>query len=57
MLIQIRFLSETEPATGIITDIGPLISMNPKVIEEIVPLSEPLPTVLLLTFENSDVSL
>lgn len=56
MLVQVRPLGERESTVREWTAVWSLIGVNSKVIEEIVPLSEMLATVFMVTFQDLNVS-
>ena len=57
VFIQICFLSKTKLATFMVTLVRSLISMNSKMIKEIVPFPEMFSTFIVVTLQNFDLSL
>jgi|LauGreDrversion4_2_1035121.scaffolds.fasta_scaffold116098_1 hypothetical protein len=54
MLVQISSLSKAEIAIFESTLIRSLICVNPKMVEEIVPFSEPFVAIFMVTFKDFD---
>ena len=57
MFVEVGPLSEAEPAVLVGADVGSLIGVDPEMIEEIVPLPEPLVAVLVVALKDLDVPL
>ena len=57
VLIQVSPLSEAKSTTRDRTNIGSFIGVNPEVVEEVVPLSKMLSAVIVVAFQNLNVSL
>ena len=57
MLVEVGSLSETEAATLMWTSVGSFISMDPQVIEEVVPFSEAFSAVIVIAFEYLNIPL
>jgi hypothetical protein len=56
VLVKISPLGEAVSTVREIADIGSLISMDPQMVKEVVPLAEPLVAFLVITFEYLDES-
>lgn len=57
VFVQIRSLSETEVAARDRASVGSFVCMDSKVIEEVVPFSKVLSTVVMVAFKNLYISL
>lgn len=57
MFIQIRSLSEAESTVGEGAAVGSFICVDPQVVEEVVPLPEMFATVVMVAFQDFDISL
>lgn len=56
MLVEIGPLSETESTVGDGARVRSFVGVDPQVIKEVVPFSEMLATVVMVTFQNFDIS-
>ncbi len=52
MLVEVSTLGEAIPAVREVADVRSLIGVDAQVVEEVVPLAEPLVTTLVLTLED-----
>jgi hypothetical protein len=57
MLVEVGSLGEAEAAVFEGADVGALIGVDTKMVEEVVPFTEPLIAAIVITFEHLDVPL
>jgi len=57
MLVEVSALCEAEATVWEGAYVGALICMNAKVIEKVVPFTEPLRAIFVVTLQNLDVAL
>ena len=56
MFVKVGFLREWQPTVWVLAHIGPFISMNPKVVKEVVPFAELFAAIFVVTFQHLDVA-